>query len=425
MKNHFLLLSSIGIFLTFTVLGQAPKYTVTIDRNLNSSKEDFAPRYIDSSGQAMVFSSTRDGGSGNLSNIYYTSFQNNVWTSPIALITNNDITCNYGVVSFDTKRKVIFFTRCDIVKHEARRCKIYYSFMQGDLIGEQFPLDIEMNGDVENNDYTFGHPYFSSDIDVLFFASSMPGGYGGIDIWFSKYNRKTDTWAKAQNAGPDVNTEKSDLYPSVSLDGTLYFTSNGHGGYGGYDIFKATKTGELKWSNVENMGQPINSDSDDFAIAFKPGSASGYFSSNRKGGVGSDDIYSFSPENTKPVPYQFLFSTVTVKDTAAVTKKNALAEVLNKSACTSNIDSLQITEAKVYPNPNRGEFTFECLSNKYVSLTLRIYTSLGKVVTTESINLNQGKFSKLYDLQNQSRGIYYVQLLYGCESVKTVKVIVD
>jgi outer membrane protein OmpA-like peptidoglycan-associated protein len=125
---------------------------------------------------------------------------------------------------------------------------------------------------------------------VLYFASDMPGGYGKSDIWYCL--RQADgSWSAPVNCGPAINTAEEDAFPYVGPDGTLYFASKGHVGMGGFDVFKAT--GALSgWTDVRNLGYPLNSPGDDFYYTMR-NAASGYVSSNRPGGSGSDDIYEF------------------------------------------------------------------------------------------------------------------------------------
>src|SRR5690606_24613040 len=116
--------------------------------------------------------------------------------------------------------------------------------------------------------------------------------HGGTDIWYSEL--QTDgSWGEPKNAGAAINTEGDEMFPHIATDGTLYYSTNGLPGMGGLDIFSA-KGIRNQWSEVKNMGYPINSANDDFSFVIYGQEVSGYLSSNRKGGIGDDDIYSFS-----------------------------------------------------------------------------------------------------------------------------------
>ncbi|MDY0217397.1 MAG: OmpA family protein [Bacteroidales bacterium] len=140
-------------------------------------------------------------------------------------------------------------------------------------------------------EYSIGHPILSSDGSILYYVSDMSGGLGGTDIYFSTKN--TDgSWSQPQNAGNKINTAGKEMFPYMDSDGVLFFSSDGHPGMGGLDIFKTT--GKMnQWSTPENLKAPINSSKDDFSIIFTEKDISGYLSSNRDGGKGSDDIYYF------------------------------------------------------------------------------------------------------------------------------------
>jgi len=140
-----------------------------------------------------------------------------------------------------------------------------------------------------NKEYSVAHPALSSDNQYLFFTSDMPGGYGGKDIWVCK--KYSNGWGKPVNLGPDINTSGNEMFPYVRENGLLYFSSNGLPGYGGYDVYSAKQI-DGKWLLNRNEGLNLNSGYDDFGITFVNDSV-GYFSSNRPGGKGKDDIYWF------------------------------------------------------------------------------------------------------------------------------------
>lgn len=147
-----------------------------------------------------------------------------------------------------------------------------------------------------DNEYSVGHPCLTKDGKTLYFASDKPGGYGGVDIYMC--TREIGTlWSAPVNLGPKVNTSGNDMFPFIAEDGTLYFASDGHVGLGGLDIYSTTqvKTGNSKvtWTEPQNLGAPINTNADDFNYIISADNKHGYFCSNRAGGHGDDDIYSF------------------------------------------------------------------------------------------------------------------------------------
>ncbi|NGF58059.1 OmpA family protein [Parapedobacter sp. SGR-10] len=201
-------------------------------------------------------------------------------------------------------------------------------------------------------EYSLGHAALSEDGKTLYFASDMPGGKGGVDIWYSEL-QADGTWGAPQNAGDKINTNGDEMFPSLD-NGTLYFSSNGHIGMGGLDIF-SSKGSKGNWSTPKNLGYPLNSASDDFAytVAHKGdnGSYTGYLSSNRVGGAGSDDIYSFTYNYIKPCP-QIMVKTI-VRD------KNT-GELLPLSDVTLFSETNQIISKGKTDEKAQISFTVDC-----------------------------------------------------------------
>lgn len=146
-----------------------------------------------------------------------------------------------------------------------------------------------------SDSYSVGHPSISADGKKLFFTSDMPGGYGGTDIYVSEMHERGGV-KKPINLGEKINTEGNEMFPFYhALDDKLYFSSEGHLGLGQLDVFSADNV-DGDYKNVTNLGEPINSVSDDFAYNLNDIGSEGFLSSNREGGIGDDDIYTFTRE---------------------------------------------------------------------------------------------------------------------------------
>jgi len=147
------------------------------------------------------------------------------------------------------------------------------------------PIDLPFNSE----SYTCGHPCLSPDGNSMYFSSDMPGGQGGKDIWVSAWNGSS--WGTPTNLGSNVNSSGDELFPTMGKNGKLYLASNGRSGMGGLDMFHASYEGGT-WTEAANMKSPMNSSADDFGLIWNSEST-GYFTSNRDGGKGMDDVYSF------------------------------------------------------------------------------------------------------------------------------------
>ena len=147
--------------------------------------------------------------------------------------------------------------------------------------------------------YSVSDAALSKDGRLIYFTSDMPGGEGKTDIWYCK-KRADGTWDKPVNCGKTINTKEEEAFPNIGADGLLYYSSKGLAGMGGYDIY-AAKGEKNQWGTPKNLKYPINSTSDDFYLV-TPDGLSGYFSSNREGGQGGDDIYSFAFKPIDSIP---------------------------------------------------------------------------------------------------------------------------
>lgn len=192
-----------------------------------------------------------------------------------------------GAVSLNERGNLMYFNRALMKKNEYNLPRVYSAVKKG---GE-WEEPTEINLPIDSN-YMVIFPCLSPDEKTLFFVSNMPGGQGDFDIWMSEYNNRKDTWADPVNLGPEINTPGREIAPYLHKDGTLFFSSKGHVGMGGYDIFRATQRPSGQYGKVKNMKFPINSSYDDFGIIFSGKDAmNGFITSNRRGGRGGDDIY--------------------------------------------------------------------------------------------------------------------------------------
>lgn len=270
------------------------RYEVKQAKLFNTRRSDFAPMYYDKNFDVLYFTTTNEKVTGENKSEITGMKKGDIWMSsknekgewqrpqPVEGDLNTD--ADEGIVSFTPDGQTMYFTVARRSETSSTSVEIYTAKRseQGWSAGQKF-------GILNDTITAVGHPAVSPDGRYLYFSSDMPGGYGGLDIW--RINLKEMT-GSLENLGPEINSSGNETFPYIRTDSIIYFSSDGHAGFGGLDIFKArlNSTGD-RWS-VDNMGLPINSPGDDFGITFGAGE-SGYFSSNRGDGRGYDHIYSF------------------------------------------------------------------------------------------------------------------------------------
>lgn len=280
------------------------RHLVTNIEKLNLDGFEMAPMFVDKKETVVAFSSSRSTSTGSdedprtcekYMDIYVSALdKKGNWTEP-KLIEAEGVNTedNEGTICIDSRGKTMFFTRCPNVKKQNLGCDIWWA----EAKGKSWDVPVKLNLKTADS-VSVGHPCVSEDGKYLIFASDMDGNgsMGGRDLWYTTYNKKNEEWTAPVNMGPEINTAGDELFPSFGLNGELIYASNGLPGMGGLDIFKAVKVGEeYKWENPTNLGSPINSDYNDYALV-EATERKGYFTSERKGSKG---------ENYKPDLYQY------------------------------------------------------------------------------------------------------------------------
>lgn len=281
------------------------RYSVSPEVLLNSQQYDYAATFSDKKNSEVVFVSTRQAATGsetdeiigdNFADLFISKRDKlGKWSEPVKLPMEVNTTGNEGPAVFNNKRTLMFFTRCPAEKNEVHGCDIWVSKKVGKNFAEPTMLALKPEqGKKDTTVVTVGHPALAPDDSYMVFASNMKGAgsNGGRDLWKVMLDKNGNAVGKPKNLGKGVNTAGDDLFPFVREDGSLYFSSNGYPTMGGMDIFKAEAAGDT-WAEATNMKAPINSAGDDFAIVFDGEEDRGYFTSNRIGGKGQDDVWRF------------------------------------------------------------------------------------------------------------------------------------
>ncbi|WP_369013855.1 OmpA family protein [Flavobacterium anhuiense] len=223
-----------------------------------------------------------------------------------------------------------------------------------------------------SNNYSTAHPALSPDEKTLYFASDMPGSIGESDIYKVTIN-PNGGYGAPENLGNSINTEGKETYPYLTSENEIYFASDGHPGLGGLDIFVGDIDNSGKVSNIQNVGADVNSPKDDFAYIIDPETRRGFFSSNKEGGQGSDDIYKFL-ETKRLKCVQELYGVITDAETGAV---------LPGAKVTLYDDQMNLKNSVAADGSGLYSFAVECGKTYYVRAEKPEYTTRELSVTIE------------------------------------------
>ena len=327
--------------------------------NFNSDAEDFGTSYYKNE---IVFTASRETPKmiQKKSNwngkpyfkMYVSVVEQGQMKAPIIFDKSLNYAMNDGPASFSKDATYMAFTRnSGELKRKDRivNLEIYFcTYKEGKW---SKPETFYLN----NKDYSVGHPCLSADGNTMYFTSNMPGGYGGADIYRIKKNEKGE-WTKPENLGEKINTEGDEMFPFYEENnGVLFFTSNGHFGLGGLDIFMC-RVKDLKVGRAYNVGAPLNTPFDDFALIIDDKLSKGFFSSNRNGGSGGDDIYGVEILKSLNIDKQLKGN---IKDKEGNQMANTFIALRNDK--NDVIDTLTTN--------SKGEYSFLVESNKNYKLS--------------------------------------------------------
>jgi len=281
------------------------QYTVKRENFFNSRRADYSPMLAGDDYDQLYFTSTRNDAQGDeLSGItgtkngdifVSTKDENGKWTKPQDIDTELNSDQDEGACTFTPDSRTMYLTQCKTDPSYPRYATICTSRRADASWGKSTPLNI-----TKDTLSSYAHPAVSPDGQWLYFTSDMPGGMGGLDIWRCRIYGSG--LGGVENLGSPINTEGDEMFPTFRPNGDLYFSSDGHPGMGGLDIYIATPDSAAGQWTIEHPGFPLNSQGDDFGMTFEGLHNKGYFSSNRGDGKGWDHIYSFyNPEIVQTV----------------------------------------------------------------------------------------------------------------------------
>jgi outer membrane protein OmpA-like peptidoglycan-associated protein len=292
-----------------------------------------------------------------------------------------------GPMTFTADQKTIIFTRNNYNKGRVRKSedginklKLYTAHINDDGVWSNVkPLNIN------NNEYSVGHPALAAGDTVLYFVSDMPAGYGATDLYKSYW--RDGKWSKPENLGPEINTKGKEQFPYIDKQGILYFSSDGHAGIGGLDLFSTS----LAHIQIENMGIPINSSYDDFGITLDETCQNGFISSNRRRGVNDDDIYKMSLQK----PLNFIIHIID----SATQELIAASSVI---VADDNLEKIPVDSSLT------GEFNAKLWNQTNYSFDAEALSYIGKKITLTT------------DIKSPILIVPLVKLLEGCIVAGTI-----
>ena len=372
------------------------RYEVTLLKKVNSTKDsDFGACWTNSNFNEIIFTSNReaatgkdkDGITGQEFADFFVSKQDRKgeWSTPVLAdeAENINTEASEGTPFMNSKYTKLYFTRCQNGAHRKNGCQIMVAGKSGGSYSEAHPVEI---AGVDTLDIV-GHPTLTSDELIMYFAAELRGGFGEKDIWVAMRDNANEPFRRPFNLGERINTAGNEVFPFLRNDTTLYFSSDGHGGMGGLDVFVSTMDTAGNWGEPRNLKYPINSIGDDFSIVFHPSQECGFLSSSRGNTRGVDNIYYFEEPTI-----HFTFSG-TVKDA----KTKQLVSNANVRMVGSDGSSLSTR------TNDKGFFNFsESQMNKNTTYDITIdkdnYFTLSAQETTIGLEFSKD-FEKEYDIE--------------------------
>ena len=333
------------------------RYVISKSDVLSSPNSDFSPAFGNRDYTKIYFISSRNGSSNNkidertgefFTDIYSSSLnKKGKWSIPKAELEPINTENHEGTLCLNQNGTTMFFTTCQSENKKELGCDISISQLKGKLWGSLNKLEIKVDSNT-----TLGHPTISSDEKYVIFSADMKGGYGGKDLWMATKVARGQ-WSDPANLGPAINTDGDEMFPFLHVDGSLYFASNGHIGMGGLDIYKSDLNENGIYVSAINLKYPINSSADDFGMIVERKNERGYFTSNRRSFTDTEGIVRKSNGSDNIYIFELPPLVLTLQGVITDTKTGAVVTGASVKLVGDDDSALEVT------TDNTGSYNFE------------------------------------------------------------------
>lgn len=311
-----------------------PRFTfepINMGDSINTKDIDFFPAFS-ADDSIMVFARRIDGKNEDI----YISKKNKegLWSKAQSIDKSINTANNEGALCLSADGKKLYFTACDLPDGKGR-CDIYFSKNESGKWSK--PINL---GEPVNTAHWESQPRLSANGTTLYFSSSRPGGFGGLDIWYSLL-KPDGTWSEAKNMGENINSKGNEESPYIHFDNqTFYFDSDGLNGFGKKDLYVSKRNIYGKWEKAENIGFPLNTPENEASLIVSQNGRKAFIASERKDSKGLLDLYMFDlPENAKAIPVAFVKGKVFDAETKLPLQANLVLKSLENSKTIANINS--------------------------------------------------------------------------------------
>ncbi|TAF66913.1 MAG: hypothetical protein EAZ55_04385 [Cytophagales bacterium] len=331
--------------------------------------------------------------------MYISQWNNGQWSNPTSISNQINTAENEGTCSISADGRTIVFTSCNSTPDNLGKCDLYITRK----IGDEWTKPVNIGAPINSVAWE-SQPSLSADGKTLYFVSNRPGGLGGKDIWVS-YLGTDNRWTMPKNLGNVVNTVFDEVSPLIHVNGkTLFFSSNGHTGFGGYDIFSAERQANLSWTAPKNMGYPLNTHEDQVGLFITTDGTKGFYSVEKieNGTLKSSILYSFDlpPEMRPSVVSRYVKGKVYNAQTKEPLKADIDLYDLNNNIKQSSVSSDEKNGTYLIVLNEKTQYGLQVLKPGFAFKSLSFQPDENNVATEIDIPLEPIVTGTVFRLEN-------------------------